>query len=272
MQSPQFQVHAQVEQHHWWFVARRSILLAVLHAVVPPAKKHLVVDVGCGTGANTAALAKQYTCIGIDPILEAITFAKQRFPGVEFITGYAPQDIPEQIQAADAVLLMDVLEHIEDDFQFVSSLLASMKPGAHLFIMAPAGPNLWSAHDKGFEHFRRYTVSRLRMLWDGLPVQEALVSYCNARLYPLVKLTRLRKKAIGPNSTDLQTPSTFINTLLRWVFSGEKNRLLASLWKNIAPYKQGVSVLAVLQRTEGDASIRTWPENVPPDERPWMQL
>ena len=220
MQLPQFQVHAEVEDKHWWFLARREILRTVLHKIALPSKEKMILDVGCGTGGNTNALSDEYHCIGIDPIPEAIQFAMDRYPQVTFTCGYAPEDVPVEMASADVVLLMDVLEHIEDDFFFVSSLLSYMKPGAHLVCMAPADPTLWSAHDKGFEHYRRYTTDRLRLLWKDLPVQERLVSYCNSRLYPLVKLARLRKKALGPNDTDLSLPAQPINQVFQWIFRG----------------------------------------------------
>ncbi|MDD5041378.1 MAG: hypothetical protein PHX87_02210 [Candidatus Peribacteraceae bacterium] len=73
---------------------------------------------------------------------------------------------------SDAVLFLDVLEHVQDDFALVSQLLAGMKPGAYLFIAAPGDPKLWGPHDRGFEHERRYSLPRFRMLWEGLPVEE----------------------------------------------------------------------------------------------------
>ena len=277
MQLPQFQAHAEAEQKHWWFRARVSILRALLEQLVPESKSTLILDVGCGTGGNTAALGTAYHCIGIDPIPEAIESAKSRFPNEEFLCGYAPEDISEQMREADVVLLMDVLEHIEDDFLFTSSLLAAMKPGAHLILMAPADPNLWGAHDKGFEHFRRYTLERLRLLWADLPVQERMASYCNSRLYPLVKfaraLSRKRGKALGAHNTDISVPLVPLNTLLYWIFSTERSRLLGVLCgKKKRGFRNGVSVFAVLTRQEGELAPRPRPNSVPADTRPWMSL
>lgn len=274
MQLPQFQVHADLENRHWWFLGRRAIFRTLLHAVCPPSQKKLLVEVGCGTGGNTAEFSKDYRCIGIEPIPEAIASANKRFPGVEFREGYAPEDCKDLIQQADIVLLADVLEHIEDDFLLVSKLLASMKPGAHLLMMAPADPTLWSAHDRGFEHYRRYTIKRLRMLWEGLPVEERVVSYCNSRLYPLAKLARmiarLKGSALGPNDTDLSLPPGPLNRIFAGIFSGEKKRLLSILQNSGMPYKYGVSVLALIKRGEGEIAIRKWPADVKKDKRPWM--
>jgi hypothetical protein len=194
---------------------------------------------------------------------------------VEFRQGYAPDDFPELMREADIVLLADVLEHIEDDFLLVSKLLASMKPGAHLLLMAPADPTLWSAHDRGFEHYRRYTIPRLRMLWEGLPVEERVVSYCNSRLYPLAKfarmIARIKGSALGPNDTDLSLPLGPLNRLFTVTFQGEGKRLLKILHHKGSPYPCGVSVLALLKRREGEITPRHWPQGMPKDARPWME-
>ena len=93
MHSAQFQLHAQIEERHWWFVARRQILTTVVNAVLPPSPETTIVDVGCGTGANLAGLAGQYECIGIDSSSQAIRLASVRYPEVRFIHGQAPADL-----------------------------------------------------------------------------------------------------------------------------------------------------------------------------------
>lgn len=277
MQLPQFQAHEETEGRHWWFRARVHILRALLNDLVPAGDNTLIVDVGCGTGGNTAALSSLYHVLGIDPIPEAIASAKERFPEAEFLCGYAPEDIPEQMRQADVVLLMDVLEHIEDDFLFISTLLRAMKPGAHLILMAPADPTLWGAHDKGFEHYRRYTLERLRLLWADLPAEERMASYCNSRLYSLVRfaraLSRKRGKALGAHNTDISVPLAPINTLLYGIFAGESSRLLRLLrGTRTSGYTHGVSVFAVITRSEGDITSRARPSTVPVDTRPWMNM
>ena len=284
VQLPQFLVHADLENRHWWFLGRRSIFRTLLHHVCPPGqwavrtglpgKAKLLLDVGCGTGGNTAEFSKDYHCIGIETVAEAVKFARDRFPSVEFHKGFAPEDCMELMAKADIVLLADVLEHIEDDFLLVSKVLGAMKPSAHLLLIAPADPGLWSAHDRGFEHYRRYTTQRLRMLWEGLPVEERVVSYCNSRLYPVAKLARavarFKGSALGPNETDLSLPPSFLNTLFTKIFAGERKRLLRVAQGRGSPYRHGVSVIAMLRRGEGEIAPRGWPEGMAKDARPWM--
>ncbi|MDD3896392.1 MAG: class I SAM-dependent methyltransferase [Candidatus Peribacteraceae bacterium] len=276
MDLPQFKIHANVEEKHWWFLGRLAIIRALLHAISPPSKNTLLLDIGCGTGGVTHALSKEYQCIGIDPIKEAIDFARNRFPETDFRIGDASNDVEDLIKKADCIMLMDVLEHIEDDCLFISKLLEKMKVGAYLFMIAPADPSLWSRHDNGFKNYRRYTIERLQMTWKGLPVKEFLLSYCNSRLYPLIKAARIigRKMSTtwGPENTDLGTPPHVVNKILQHIFSGEKNHLLRTMQKNGTSYKRGVSVCAIIKRTAGTINQHTRPQNLCQDLHPWLNL
>jgi 2-polyprenyl-3-methyl-5-hydroxy-6-metoxy-1,4-benzoquinol methylase len=242
-----------MEERHWWFLARRDILGQLLDCVVPRSRGTLIVDVGCGTGGLTHHFAKDYSAIGVDPAADAIRFATKRFPEVRFVRGEAPQDVMEDFHQADVILLVEVLEHIKDDRAFVHDLIVAMKPGAYLFLLAPADPSLWSPHDEAFEHFRRYTMESFRALWKGERVEERLVSHLNARLLPLIKCVRWwnrkKGKASGQGGTDIEVPMAPVNGLLRRIFAGEAGRLCAVLTgKRAQGYAEGVSVMAILQK------------------------
>ncbi|MBI3466531.1 MAG: class I SAM-dependent methyltransferase, partial [Planctomycetes bacterium] len=230
MQSAQFQLHARIEEQHWWFVGRRRILRDVVSEVLPPRSGKMIVDVGCGTGANLAAFAEDYDCVGIDTSQEAISLARQRFPKVRFICGYAPQDLGETAAQADLVLLTDVLEHVPNDRAMLSRLVMSARPGACCLLTVPADMSLWSQHDVSFGHYRRYDLEQLSQVWAGLPVTALAISYFNARLYPAVKAVRTwnrrLRKAAGEAGTDFRLPSRPVNAALERIFAGESRTLI----------------------------------------------
>lgn len=269
MQSAQFQLHAEIEERHWWFVARRKIVRKLVEAVLPPKANRTVIDVGCGTGANIAALADGYRTIGIDTSAEAIELAKRRFPQVEFHCGFAPDDLGDKFAEADLVMLNDVMEHVPDDFQLLSSLLAAAKAGTYFLITVPADMALWSPHDVAFGHYRRYDLVRLQETWVGLPVATLLASPFNSRLYPLVRFLRRRNRNRGESSgaagTDFQVPNCVANFVLRRVFAGEARTLTRSLQTNSKPYGQGVSLIALLRRELGEFPSRQKPLNLTED-------
>jgi SAM-dependent methyltransferase len=270
MQSAQFQLHAAIEQRHWWFVARRHILTEVIHAVLPPSRGTTIVDVGCGTGANLAGLAGEYDCVGIDTSADAIRLARSRFPGVRFLRGVAPRDLGAIARGARLVLLSDVLEHVSDDFALFSELLAAVEPGALVLVTVPAEMALWSQHDRAFGHYRRYDPKRLAQIWEGLPARPVFVSHFNARLYPLVKCVRYwsrwRGRASGEAGTDFQLPGPLVNRALARCFSGERHRLARlARGEAVRPYRRGVSLMALVERVAGRVSTRSKPADAAPD-------
>lgn len=255
MDFAQFELNAKLEARHWWFVARRKILRAVIGCVLPPSKETLVIDVGCGTGGNIAALADDYRCVGIDPSEVAIQFAQENNPDVDFICGTAPEDLGELAQQSNCFLLMDVLEHVEDDASLFRDLVACSSTGTYFAITVPADPKLWGPHDESHGHFRRYETDRLTQLWDELPIETLLVSHFNSRLYPIIRFVRSRNqhrgKSFGAANTDLRLPPRLINGMLERIFAGERSRLVRHLQgETDHAYKSGVSLLALVRRVE----------------------
>lgn len=262
MQSDLFKLHAELEETHWWFVARRNIMRALVTKILPPRRDRIVVDVGCGTGANIAALSDAYVAIGIDTSDEAIAIASRRYPRSRFVRGHAPEALGEEARMADLFLSMDVLEHV-DDFLMLSSLLASAKPGALFYINVPADRALWSGHDEAFGHLRRYDPERLRLAWAGLPVTTLLISHFSSRLYPIVlavrTFSRLRGVPFGELGTDLRLPPVAVNRALTRLFSGEARRLDDALDGRAKPYAFGSSLVAIIRRDVGNVQPRAMP-------------
>lgn len=272
MQADQFHLHADIETRHWWFRGRRRIVRRLLAEIAPPHAGRRIVDVGCGTGATIAALADAYDCRGIDPSAEGIRLARQRFPGVAFTCGHAPDDLGAAAGDADVLLVMDVMEHVADDFLLCSSLLAAVKPGGHLLITVPADAALWTAHDEAFGHYRRYTRARLERVWRDQPVTPLLVSHAMARLYPVVRAVRdwnrRRGRAAGRSGTDFALPIGPVNAALEWILAGESRRLLAAFSDPSRAYTRGVSLIAILRRDPGVVVPAGRPADVPADVVP----
>lgn len=270
MQSEQFRLHAEIEQRHWWFVARRRIIRRVVGELLPTDRRSVIVDVGCGTAANLAALAARHDCAGVDTSVEAIALARERYPNLKLLASPSPQAMTRLLGAADLVMLLDVLEHVPDDYLLLSQVLADMQPGAHLLITVPADETLWSEHDVSFGHFRRYDADRLTELWAGLPVERRLLSPMNARLLPVIRWIRRRNRgrgsAAGEAGTDFWIPPQPLNLLLERAFAGEGRRLTRLLrGRTTHAYPAGTSLMAVLQRGHGPIAPREKPGDAPPD-------
>jgi len=247
---------AEAEEKYWWFVARRRIVREMVRHLEAPSLQKTIVDVGCGTGANAAALAKDYRCIGVDYSEEAIRLARLRFPGVPFFCGAVLNDFKELMEPASVFLLLDVLEHIEEDRMFLESLLKVARPGSHFLITVPADPRLWGEYDVRCGHYRRYEPDRLASLWKGQPVTARLLSYFCMRLYPAIWAFRAihrfrgRRPEVAREETDV--PPAPLNLLLERIFFGESKVLVELLeGRRQQGFSFGSSLMAVLRREEG---------------------
>ncbi len=80
----------------------------------------------------------------------------------------------------DAIVLVNVLEHIEDDAAIARRALAALRPGGALLLFVPAGPKLFGSLDVAFDHFRRYERRGLTSLLEESGFDLADVRYVNA--------------------------------------------------------------------------------------------
>jgi SAM-dependent methyltransferase len=72
-------------------------------------------------------------------------------------------DVPSGNQY-DAIISVNVLEHIEQDAQDLRQYQARLRPGGHLCLFVPACPSIYADMDRTFGHFRRYRREDLRRL------------------------------------------------------------------------------------------------------------
>ena len=253
MRDEQFELHARIEGIHWWFRGRRSIIRRMISQVLPVSRRGVVIDIGCGTGANLDALASTHDCLGIDVSENAIRLARQRFPNIRFMHTdlrhlVVPNDLGPRIW-----LLLDVLEHVEDDIGFFSTILAVMEQDDHLLITVPANMSLWSPHDTAHGHYRRYHRAMLERLWKGHEVSVIFVSYFNFFLFPIIYVVRaynrLRKREWGDAGTDLHLPGPFVNGFLESIFASEGLILSHMVKQGLRTgWPFGVSLMALLRK------------------------
>lgn len=64
-------------------------------------------------------------------------------------------------EAFNAVILINVLEHIQDDERLLKTIYRMLKPVGYLLIFVPAMPSLYGSLDRKFGHYRRYTKTGL---------------------------------------------------------------------------------------------------------------
>jgi SAM-dependent methyltransferase len=121
-----------------------------------------VLEVGAGIGSNIAFLfhapVSQWTALEPD----AAQAAQINDTRVRVVAGTLTAI--ETTARFDAIVYLDVLEHIEDDAQELRHAAMRLTPGGRLIVLSPAHPFLFSPMDVAVGHYRRYTAAGLRAL------------------------------------------------------------------------------------------------------------
>jgi SAM-dependent methyltransferase len=123
-----------------------------------------VIEVGAGIGQMTEHLARLpgvRRALAIEPDHDFCAQHRKRFPHHELIEGTVA-DLPAET-VCDAILSINVLEHIREDGAELSRYAALLRPrSGALCLFVPARPEIYAPIDQDFGHFRRYTYRELK--------------------------------------------------------------------------------------------------------------
>ncbi len=148
----------------YWSRARNNIIYRSIKSA--GLKRLPIIEVGCGRGIVTRFLIqKGVDCIGVE--LAEIPPVS----GVEgkVITGKNALDFDTSFKSKfKALMLLDVIEHLEDDYDFVNKLLQAYGNVEYLIVAVPARKEIWSNFDDFYRHFRRYDMKMVNELMDKL--------------------------------------------------------------------------------------------------------
>ncbi len=131
-----------------------------------------VLEIGAGIGETTFSLCdgtqKSWVCVEPDPeLVKEILLKKENkyLPSfIEVITNTI--DGIDVNRKFDAIIYIDVIEHIEYDSVELNKAKNYLKSGGHLVVLVPAHNYLFSEFDKSIGHFRRYNK---QMLVNAVP-------------------------------------------------------------------------------------------------------
>lgn len=236
-------LHHELDERHWWFVARRRIVLEELRRALGNRPDHTprILDIGCGGGATLRELGRLGEAAGVDPDAGAVDAARVR-AGCDVRLGSLPGDIPFEDGSFDVVTLLDVLEHVDDDAGALDTVSRLLRPGGILLCTVPAFAFLWSEHDVLNEHRRRYTRRQLRARLEGAGLRVRKLSYYNTLLFAPIAALRVARRGRRTGRPDLGPVPEPINSLLRAIFGAE------AIWLRRMTFPVGISVLAVAEK------------------------
>ncbi|MHC8390798.1 class I SAM-dependent methyltransferase [Pseudomonas sp. MDT2-39-1] len=200
---------------HWYYASKAAATTRMLGNT--PIKK--ILDVGAGSGffshhLLTHSAAREAWCVDIsyDADSDATTVGKP----VHYRRGIDSVD-------ADLVLLMDVLEHVDDDVELLKAYVDKVPSGSRFLMTVPAFQFLWSGHDDFLEHKRRYTLPQLETVARdaGLNVKQG--AYYFGLVFPIAATLRLLPSGAQPSPprSQLKQHHPLVNTMLKTLCSVE---------------------------------------------------
>ena len=191
-------------------------------------KKQTVLEVGC---LNDEILKKisnyqNFNYIGSDATSEHIYSLSKKFPKVPFLVFDILQN-PFNKNICDFLIMLNVLEHIEEDEKALNEAYKLLNHEGTLIIEVPAGKFLYDEYDKKLLHYRRYSSNEIKekILNAGFKIQSE--TYLGFFCFPLFAIVKIFNKFFkSENIVDKQTKLSnnfFLNILfkiemkLKWI-------------------------------------------------------
>jgi SAM-dependent methyltransferase len=198
---------------HWYYASKA----AALDRILRPVRFRSIADIGAGSGFFAKHLlerrseARRAVCVDVNYerdteqwLLDKRVIYRRQAP-----TG-----------GADLYLLMDVLEHVEDDVGLLRSVVDGAPDSAHFVMSVPAFPFLWSGHDEYLGHYRRYTLAQIVEVSKRAGLEIKKCCYFFGAIFPAVAAMRLSRRWLArsvPPKSDMGRMPVTLNRVLRTV-------------------------------------------------------
>ena len=208
-----------IDNLHPWYRSRLKFLNLVLGKVEN--RNLRLVDYGCGSG-NTLLKVRELgfdNILGIDASEDCVKATRGHGISCELASAAFP-NIEEA--SVDIFLLLDVLEHLENDETYLEFFYRALKVNGQILITVPAHQFLWSSHDEQNHHFRRYSKKELEEKLKSASFDIETLRYWNSTLFPIFVLQRFLTRLIPQkSSSEFSMPSRFMRPFLNFILSFE---------------------------------------------------
>ena len=175
-----------------------------------------VVDLGCGSGLGIRHYADRVQEVyAVDFNADLLTQIDRHITGKPIATIRA--DLINEWDklsdiAADAVLMMDLVEHFEDDVQLLNNAAGILKPKGHIVFKVPAQSSLYGEMDRASGHFRRYDLADIKKLAHKAGLQVRAIHTMNPLGGFTYRFKKDKKKNFSLTFSDFQL--SLINVLI----------------------------------------------------------
>lgn len=210
--------------NHWYYRSKAKAMIRLL-ADRPPS---IILDVGAGSGFFARKIlsdssAKEAWCVDIGYGEDSDTFEQEK-------PIYFRRSV--DMLKADVVLLMDILEHLDDDIGLLRDYMLKVPYGARFLISVPAFQFLWSGHDVFLEHRRRYRLNQIEdvVRQAGLTVKHSC--YYFGAVFPIAASIRLVRKWLHIGNQQPRSQLSRHSALVNGILAAMSNTELPFLTHN----------------------------------------
>jgi hypothetical protein len=197
---------------HPWERARLALVSRLITQHHPLSGGDVVLDVGCGDTFVVESLARQYPAVqfyavdsAFTPALIDVFTSRLSVPNVCLFGSLdeVPADRPVSL-----ILLMDVIEHVEDDRGLLRNLLVRPSlASARFLITVPSYAALFCSHDRFLGHYRRYSTASLDAVLREVHLAPVAAGHLFATLVP-VRILQVVRERVASSSADASTGLT----------------------------------------------------------------
>ena len=121
-----------------------------------------ILDIGCGAGHFLSLASKNgYQTSGLEDSKDLIELSRKIYRKDLGIKQGRVENLNSEKKNFDAIVMIDVLEHIDNDEEALNLIHNKLTSDGRLIILVPAYQFLFGQRDKGIGHFRRYSKNEL---------------------------------------------------------------------------------------------------------------
>ena len=167
-----------------------------------------VLDIGGGVGtAISFYIDKAERVVATELFENQVNIMNKRFENYQYFKAIQADIMKDDFSAYDkfdTIILINVLEHIEDDRKALANMKKLLKDSGTIIICVPAMPGLYCYMDKNVGHYRRYTKGELRVKAKRAELQVIEDKYMNFMgILPYWIKGKLKKDNGGSFSTSI---------------------------------------------------------------------